>query len=208
MTKNSDFNALETQVHFKERGVLVEGPLSNLKPCMLRFRPARKYYNRRKYQMMARSYLSNGDDVEHNIPAAFPGGPTVSSSQLAREAPSFNTLDGQDRSAQHGGYFNRNTAGASQSTQSSYASSQYYDPRSYFSQQTQSATQQSQSSTLGSGFMNDDGLMTQPPVPATQNSVVPPSGGLTQSSATQDMVHTQTMTQDMIQTQAMTQGHS
>ena len=54
--------------------------------------------------------------------------------------------------------------------------------------------------------MNDDGLMTQPPVPATQNSVVPPSGGLTQSSATQDMVHTQKMTQDMIQTQAMTQG--
>ena len=56
--------------------------------------------------------------------------------------------------------------------------------------------------------MNDDGLMTQPPVPATQNSVVPPSASLTQSSATQDIVHTQTMTQDMIQTQAMTQGDS
>lgn len=40
-------------VHFKERGVLVEGPLSNLKESMMRFPPPRKYYNRRKYQMAA-----------------------------------------------------------------------------------------------------------------------------------------------------------
>lgn len=81
-------------VHFKERGVLVEGPLSKLKPCMLRFRPARKYYNRRKYQMMARSYLNKDEGVEHNMPAVFPGGMGgVSSDQLAREAPSFGTLD-------------------------------------------------------------------------------------------------------------------
>lgn len=199
-------------VHFKERGVLVEGPLSNLKPCMLRFRPARKYYNRRKYQMMARSYLNNEDGAEHNIPAAFLGGLSLSSNQLAREAPSFNTLDGEDRHVRHGGYFSR-TDGASQRTDNSYTSAQYYDPRSYFSQQTTSTTQQSQSSTLGSGFMNEDGLMTQPPVPATQNSVVHDTSNstgasLTQPTATQDIIHTQALTQDGPQTQAMTQGDS
>ena len=40
-------------VHFKDNGVLAEGPLANLKLSAMRFPPPRKYYNRRHYQMAA-----------------------------------------------------------------------------------------------------------------------------------------------------------
>eukprot|EP00939_MAST-03C_sp_MAST-3C-sp1_P002336 g2336.t1 len=91
LCRNSLWNNL--LVHFKERDVLVEGPLSNLKISRMRLRPSRKYYNRRKYQMMAHAYAraTEGRPIDLSSLPMFPGGRPMH--HFAHEGPVHGMLD-------------------------------------------------------------------------------------------------------------------
>lgn len=181
-------------VHFKERGVLVEGSLNNLKPCMMKFRPARKYYNRRKYQMSAhmhgrvedrgadheREEGSSKDRRDGMMVPAFPGGPMMR--DLVHESPMHGMLD-VPQAGQNGYYPPK------------YAANGPYDPRYYTNMQERNMTNTSSASstsfTQQSRFSQDSAMYSQTGgMGATQDSVAFPQGrygkGMFQSQSTQD----------------------